>query len=552
MTRSTLFALALALAACYAHDANAAVSIPELRAEIASNSVDRSVRCRYYTAWYRDLCTEAEREAILERNVAAHRKWIEIAGKDDTARIRAELGRVLAIGGRWDEAEKELSAAIAGNISGLNLAAARWALAECLWRRGATDGAKKIVAEIAAMDFDDPIPFVWRKAKFMHRAWTDPDGDIDAFKLPHSVDGKPFPTPRDAKYGEKKVGLGKVEVSLKEEVRRKKEEVLNDPIVRLLKRKLTRFGSKFEKGGTKINIEISPDAPVDKPQGYSLEVKRKKKEGRSGYGVVSIKARDRLGATYGVVSLLQCVERRDGKDEGRPRVRECAIRDWPLCLKRGVGAYWDGDHLEYSLFAKMRFVSMRLGGREYWDILFSPMERERCRLTVSRYQDFGLYCNWSERWLVVDPMLPLSSPRVRAMHLDWMRYAASIGANICFVMDDDRFPLPPADVEAAGTAANLDAKYLTGLYREVKSEYPRFWIVFCPPFYWGPDGAVNYPEPRVAYLKSIAENLDSEIAVTWTGPRVKTCSITPKKFKWFADLVGRRPIPMTGTPMTAP
>ena len=30
--------------------------------------------CRYYNAWYVDLCTEAEREAILQRNIAAHRR----------------------------------------------------------------------------------------------------------------------------------------------------------------------------------------------------------------------------------------------------------------------------------------------------------------------------------------------------------------------------------------------------------------------------------------------------------------------------------------------
>ena len=39
-----------------------------------------------------------------------------------------------------------------------------------------------------------------------------------------------------------------------------------------------------------------------------------------------------------------------------------------------------------------------------------------------------------------------------------------------FHLDDMRFPMHPADIEAAGTAANLDAKYLTKLYREVKTD----------------------------------------------------------------------------------
>ncbi len=89
-----------------------------IKAEIVSNSVNRTSKgCRYYTAWYRELCTEAEREAILERNIAAHRRWIALAGKDGkdpkgAAMPRAELGKVLAIGGRWAEAEKELSEAL--------------------------------------------------------------------------------------------------------------------------------------------------------------------------------------------------------------------------------------------------------------------------------------------------------------------------------------------------------------------------------------------------------------------------------------------------------
>ena len=534
-------ALLLVFSAVAVDAASVSGEIAALRAAIASNSVDRTVRCRYYTAWYRDLCTEDERSAILDRNVAARRRWMEIANRKDVARLRAELGKVLAIGGRWEEAEKELSAAITGGLDSASLVDARWALAECLWRRKDQEGAKKLVAEIAAMEFpSEKPPFAWRKAKFLHRAWTDPDGDIDVFRLPHSVDCKPFPTPQEAKYGEKKVSLARVELKFKTNgtggtdgtspASRISPVSPDDPIIRLLKKKLARFGTKFEKGGTPIEIEISPDALVDKPQGYSLDVAN---------GKVSIKAKSRLGLTYGVVSLMQCVDRE------KLAVAECEIRDWPKCENRGVINYWDGDHVEYSLFAKMSFVTMRMGGRAMWDILFSPLERERCRLTARRYIDFGISCYWSERWLTVDPMLPFTSPRVRAMHLAWMRYAASVGANVSFELDDSRFPLPAADVAAGKTATSMDAKYVTGLYREVKAEHPAFRMSFCQPFYWGPDGRLDknlYNEPREQYLKSMAEFLDPEIDMPWTGPRVKTAGITPEKFRWFADRVGHRAI----------
>ena len=144
--------LVLASAALTADAASVADEIKALKAVISSNSVNRlSKECRYYKAYYRELCTEAEREAILDRNVAAHRRWIELEGKGRDALPRAELGKVLAIGGRWSEAEKELTEALKSDFDRNRMAEARWALAECLWHRGDKDGAKKIVADIVAV-----------------------------------------------------------------------------------------------------------------------------------------------------------------------------------------------------------------------------------------------------------------------------------------------------------------------------------------------------------------------------------------------------------------
>ena len=504
---------------------NAADEIKALREIIASNSVTRSTRCHYYKAYYRYLCTKEEREAILERNIAAHRRWIELAGKNGAdpkgaAFPRAELGKVLVLGGRWDEAERELTEALKYDFDKASVAKARWALADCLWHRRDTDGAKKTIAEIAAMEFSHGAPFEVGKSRFLHRAWTDPDSDIDVFKLPHSVDGKPFPTPQEARYGEKKVSL--------EEIELKTAGIKpDDPIARLLKRKLSRFGSKLEKGGTKIEIAISPSAPIDKPQGYSLDISK---------GTVVIKARDRLGATWGAVSLIQCVDR------DALAVRECSIRDWPKLERRGTLAYWDGNYFEYALFNKMSSVAMKMNF-DGWPLLFSSLERERCRIMVKRFKDFGISLCWNERNLSVLPALPFTSPRTKAMHLSWMRCAAAVGAEVLFELDDERFfDFPEEDKKIAGSAANLDAKYMTSLYREVKKDYPDFHLTFGPPFYFGPDGGYRkdwYPEPRDPYLKSIGEFLDPEIDVYWTGPRVKSGGFTVEKISWYAKLIGR-------------
>ena len=373
------------------------------------------------------------------------------------------------------------------------------------------------------------------KAKLISLLNADPDGDIDTLKLPHSVDCKPFPVPQQAKYGEERVSLANM--VLKTKVIGNGGQVIgNDPIVRLLKKKLGRFGTKFvggqngrvavpgdrSGGATVIEIVLSPNAPVEKPQGYSLDVAK---------GMVRIRARTRLGLTWGVVSLLQCIDRKT------LAVRECVIRDWPRCERRGVIDYWVPDFLEFALFTKMSSITFNMGR----DCILDPLDRERYRLVAKRYHDFGIEVYFHIRDIAMKPLLPLSSPRTWELQLERAKFIASTGAGISFHLDDHRFPMPPEDLKAYGTAANIDAKYMTRLYRAVKAEYPNAIMQYCPPFYWGPDGGVAYPEDRDEYLKSIARDLDPEIDVYWTGPRVKTHFMTVEKTKWYSDLIGRKP-----------
>ena len=109
--------------------ASVASEIKAARAEILSNSVGRIPRrgiCRYYNAWFVDNCTAAERDAILERNIAARRRWIELAPGEPAA--HTDLGAVYATVGRWKEAKQELEAAVAagGKLDLKRLAMARF------------------------------------------------------------------------------------------------------------------------------------------------------------------------------------------------------------------------------------------------------------------------------------------------------------------------------------------------------------------------------------------------------------------------------------------
>ncbi len=271
MRRILLVAAATAITSV-ADAASLAEQIKAVRADIRSNSVDRTTRCAYYKAWFADLCSKEELDAILERNIAAHRRWMEL--DPNTVAPHVGLGITLAAVGRWDEAQDELEKALAGTER-FHRAEALWDLANCLWRKGDREGAKKLLSELVetANEWPSSLGGMAKRAKYLLAMFDDPDAYLDAFQLPHNTDCRPFPTPQKAKYGTARLPLAKVELKVKglkgKKVKRLKGE---DPIVRLLKRKLARFGTKFEKGGTKVVLEVSDDAPVDKPQGYSIEV----------------------------------------------------------------------------------------------------------------------------------------------------------------------------------------------------------------------------------------------------------------------------------------
>ena len=171
----------------------------------------------------------------------------------------------------------------------------------------------------------------------------------------------------------------------------------------------------------------------------------------------------------------------------------------------------------------------------------SPLDRERYRIWSERCSAFGIEVYHGSNRLAMTPILPLAHPRTRELHVSWVRFLASIGMGFSLHLDDNRFPLHPFDLDTAGAGANLDARYITDVYREAKKVSPDFIMQFCPPFYWGPDGPANYPEKREPYLKSLGEFLDPEIDVYWTGPRVKSYSMSTNKVAWYANLIGRKP-----------
>jgi len=341
----------------------------------------------------------------------------------------------------------------------------------------------------------------------------------DALGLPHGTLAKPFPQPQEATYTEKFTKLNAVALKL-EGVKP------DDARVRLLKTKFRRIGILFlDEAPFTVTLACDPAASVAEREGYTLDVTPTN---------AVVRARDAQGILWGVVSLVQSV------NPEKRCVRQLSVRDWPVGEGRGFLGCFTPDALEYTLFLKMNSVDFQRACPISNDCM-TPLRMYMCEQMAREYNELGLTMYVDGHWLGEAPDLPACEPRAFEYRVDVCRRFAKIGAGVYWAQDDGRFPLNERDKKAYGTAANCDAKHITAVYRAVKKDYPDFKMIYCPPFYWGPDARASYPEDRETYLKSIGEFMDPEIDVYWTGPQVKGLDKKPYQVKWFADLTKRKP-----------
>jgi len=356
-------------------------------------------------------------------------------------------------------------------------------------------------------------------------AFADTD-TYNALDLPVFTDAKPIPTPQVATYTDTFVPVSEIAVFA---------DGLKDDDARLvfLLSKLAKFGIKAEtkgligglfSGAYALKVKIDAAAPVDKSEGYSLEIGAKE---------ATVLAREKQGALWGLVSFLQCFDRE------KKSVRQCSVKDWPDTAKRGFLSTWWTPTLEFALFNKINSITVQ--GHPTWDHRFDPasawMELEQAR----RFSALGLDLYYGIAWNTMYPDLPICEPRTLAFRIDICKHYAAAGAGVYFPFDDGRYPLNPKDLEKYKIGRNCDADHLNAIYRAVKKDHPDFKFIFCPPFYWGPDSKAAYPEDREEYLKTLGEKLDKGIDLYWTGPMVKSFDKRKYQVEWFTKLTGRKP-----------
>ncbi len=370
-------------------------------------------------------------------------------------------------------------------------------------------------------------------------------GDFDGYQLPWYTGCEVYPTARESDYTLDFIPLRSMTVVLGGGM------AADDLRLKFLRQKMERIGIKVsiqagagkasEDGNfvVRINTDDAPPAP-DKAQGYALKITP---------AGAWIRGFDKLGTTFGIVSLIQMISH-----EGSARIRCCEVRDWPEYPGRGFKQSrmnFNPNLLEFALMGKFSCVEEQsgssltyraIGGNMPWTPLIKFGALEMARI----FSAFGVNLYFGEDMYTMYPNMPLTSPRTFEFHKKIFSELAAAGGNVYYPNDDGRGgQAHPADKAATGgtnTNAKLDAKYLTKLYRAVKAEHPDFKIVFCPVYYFGPDSPTEYlNDPREPYLKSIREELDPEIEVFWNGPRVREGGKKKIHGEWAKREYGRKP-----------
>lgn len=476
--------------------------------------------------------SDAQLTKMSDRYIELCREEVAVAStnkvqyaREKEANARIALGDALLYRDRFAEAIEQYSMATgvydnAANVTGYTV---RYRLAECqfsLGNRKAACATLKTIRDAGVSEFrgryDSPCGMFARTSL----EYLENEGKVevlDRLGLPLHTGAMAYPTAQKAEYSENFKPLEAVALKLSGV-----DE--DDARIKLLQLKVAKKGVKFAAKGYPLAIELSAKAPVEKNEGYSLEVTDKG---------AKIMSRDKQGILWGIVSFIQVFK--DGTNE----IRLCKIEDWPDCPHRGyLGSWWISSP-EFALFNKLNMITDQ-GSHPFSDGGYSPLNLYLLGAHGKVFRDFGLDYYISFLHYTMDMGWPYTKRYFLDMQVHVAKKIAKLGVNIYYPNDDSRYPINPEDAATGKNASDFDAPHIAEFYRQVHAEYPDFKLIYCPPFYWGPDSNVGYPDDREKYLKSM-RLLPPEVQLYWTGGQVKGYDKFPYQVKWFTELTGHKP-----------
>lgn len=380
--------------------------------------------------------------------------------------------------------------------------------------------------------------------------------------------GRLFPTPQKAEYLDAFVPLSEVAIVLGHGVGE------DDPRLALLLERISRYGGRAHVtstitgdcdsficvgDGAEAGSVCAEDAPA-KPEGYLIDFGT-----AGGKPVIVLKGQDRLGLLWSITAINQMITKRDG----RPMVQKVRVRDYPdtpgkrmYSLGHTAGANWLAVQCMRPNICALRiarwvwhhsYLYNRKTRRPNWrDQSVEVQDAWQTWLLKAIHPLKGLGIEWFDSIQPFGNTVVAGTPQIQIRSnneedLQWLvklaSFCAEQGGNFCLLYDDFRFPLHPDDKKEFGTAREADTYFIPRLYHAVKAKYPRFKLLWCPPFYWGPgsDASSVYGESREEYLRAVGERVPKEVLISWTGPRVKSSVQKPEHAQWITKLTKRKP-----------
>ena len=484
--------------------------------------------CAWYQRKWGDVPDDSLEPLPQEKLDAISDEYIEqceAAAKQNpsSSAALADLGEALLFRRRWDKARLAFTEALKHvPEKSYDAVRFRYRIAETWFGEGTREAteaelarAKAVGARTAYRGKTDWGNLVADAASFLSRE------DLNTYRMPRDTGFKPFPEPQKATYSETFVPCPRIALKLTG-VREK------DARVALLTKKLEWRGFKWNVGGGGYQLDIALDAatPVDKREGYTLEVRKRG---------ASIRARDPQGILWGIVSFLQVT------DPVKHAARICKVDDWPDTARRGyLGQLWAGC-AEFTIFNKMNFVvHQRHPLRNGED---SPLNVYQCERLAHEFRALGLHVEYGILSWTMDMGWPYCWKKYLGMQIEIGRKIAAMGAGVYYPNDDCRYTpgvLRKEDLADGRKPSDFDAQHVLDFFNGVREKYPDFRMTYCPPFYWGPNAGHSYPDDREKYLRSL-RIFPEEIGIIWTGDRVKSYKKEPGMVKWFTELTGRKP-----------
>ena len=379
--------------------------------------------------------------------------------------------------------------------------------------------------------------------------------------------GKILPTPQQVSYSNEFLPLAKTGIWLGRGLDQE------DQRVNMLRKRITQYGGNatfvtsldgdFETCICLGDCALAENvAAPEREEAYVIRAFRK-----DGKNVVVLKGHDARGLLWSIASLNQLIT----SENGICVAQKAEVSDYPTIKTRGfVGGSlrtkttpvvpdWPRLNFtsplnEYIVAFKMNKVcysastlSDRTVVAHSWkadlpEVVIQDLRKTGAFLTPLGIEWYVQLQNLS--WTTMD--LQVRSKNEEDFQAVFKKACAVMdaGGSICVMYDDLRFDLSPDDVRDFKTAREADIYFLNKLHSALQAKYPGkpVKMIFCPPFYWGPDAANTYAESREEYLAAIGERLPKDIGIFWTGGRVKTGRKSRESVEWYSRLIRRKPL----------